>query len=89
MDARYARNVPAISEAECALLRTKKAAVIGCGGLGGHLIELLARVGVGCIRAVDGDVFEERIGSCCRKKLCWGSLRPLLPLNESERSTPV
>ena len=59
MDTRYARNVPALSEAECALLRTKKAAVIGCGGLGGHLIELLARVGVGCIRAVDGDVFEE------------------------------
>jgi len=59
MDARYTRNVPALSEAECALLRTKKAAVIGCGGLGGHLIELLARVGVGCIRAVDGDVFDE------------------------------
>ena len=26
--------------------------------MGGHLIELLARVGVGGIRAVDGDVFE-------------------------------
>lgn len=59
MDGRYVRNIPALSEAECALLQTKKVAVIGCGGLGGHLIELLSRIGVGGIRAVDGDVFEE------------------------------
>jgi len=59
MEARYSRNVPALTEGECELLRKKRAAVIGCGGLGGHLIELLARVGVGFIRAVDGDVFEE------------------------------
>lgn len=58
MEARYERNVPALSEAECALLRTKKVAVIGCGGLGGFLIELLARVGVGAMTLVDGDVFE-------------------------------
>lgn len=58
MDARYIRNVPALSEAECAALRTKRIAVIGCGGLGGHLIELLARLGVGTIVCVDGDVFE-------------------------------
>ncbi len=59
MDARYARNIPALTEAECALLRTKKVAVIGCGGLGGYLIEYLSRVGIGNIRAVDGDVFDE------------------------------
>lgn len=58
MEARYSRNVPAISEAECALLRTKRICVVGCGGLGGNLIELMTRVGVGAIRAVDGDVFE-------------------------------
>ena len=58
MDARYSRNIPALSEEECALLRRKSVAVIGCGGLGGHLIELLARIGVGHIRAVDGDQFE-------------------------------
>ena len=34
-------------------------AVIGRGGIGGCLIELLARIGVGYIRTVDGDVFEE------------------------------
>ncbi len=58
MEPRYARNMPALTEEECRLLRTKKVAVIGCGGLGGHIIELLARIGVGFIRAVDADVFE-------------------------------
>ena len=58
MDARYIRNIPALSEEECALLRTKKIAIIGCGGLGGHIIELMARVGIGAIAAVDGDVFD-------------------------------
>jgi len=58
MEERFARNIPALSEAQCALLRGKKAAVIGCGGLGGYLVELLTRVGIGSIRAVDGDVFD-------------------------------
>ena len=56
---RYSRNIPALSQAECALLRSKTVAVIGCGGLGGFLIEFLARIGIGTIRCVDGDVFEE------------------------------
>ena len=56
---RHMRNIPALSEAECALLRSKTVAVIGCGGLGGYLVEYLARLGVGCIRCVDGDVFDE------------------------------
>ena len=56
---RYSRNTPALSPSECALLGTKTVAVIGCGGLGGYLIEYLARIGIGAIRCVDGDVFEE------------------------------
>ena len=56
---RYSRNIPALSEAECTALQGKTVAVIGCGGLGGYLIEYLARIGVGSIRCVDGDVFEE------------------------------
>lgn len=56
---RYERNLPALSAAECELLRDKHVAVFGCGGIGGYLVELLSRVGVGHIRAVDGDVFEE------------------------------
>ena len=40
-------------------LGEKKAAVIGCGGLGGYAIEMLARAGVGHIRVCDVDVFDE------------------------------
>ena len=59
MQERYIRNMPALSETECEILRRKKAAVIGCGGLGGYIIEYMSRLGIGFIRAVDGDVFED------------------------------
>ena len=58
MNPRYERNIPALTEAECNTLRGKRVLVVGCGGLGGHLIDLLARIGVGALRVVDGDVFE-------------------------------
>ena len=58
MDARYERNIPALTEEECGILRKKRVLVVGCGGLGGHLIDQLTRIGIGAIRAVDGDVFE-------------------------------
>lgn len=58
MNPRYERNIPALSEAECEILRRKRVLVVGCGGLGGHLIDMLARIGVGFLRVVDGDVFE-------------------------------
>ena len=56
---RYERNIPSLTMEESELLRTKTVAVIGCGGLGGYIIEQLARLGIGMIRIVDGDVFEE------------------------------
>ena len=58
MEERYIRNLGALTEAECALLREKTVLVAGCGGLGGCLIEMLLRLGVGEIRAADGDRFE-------------------------------
>ena len=58
MEDRYLRNIPALSEEECNLLRHKRILVVGCGGLGGHIIDQLARIGVGFLRVVDGDVFE-------------------------------
>ena len=58
MDGRYARNIPALTNAECEALRQKRILVVGCGGLGGHIIDQLARIGVGFLRVVDGDVFE-------------------------------
>ena len=59
MDPRYARNIPALTEAECLLLQEARILVVGCGGLGGHIIDQLARIGIGHLRVVDGDVFEE------------------------------
>lgn len=58
MEKRYDRNFPAITEQEQELLASQHVLVIGCGGLGGYLIEFLARVGVGEMTVVDGDVFE-------------------------------
>lgn len=58
MESRYERNVPALTNAECALLRHKRVLVVGCGGLGGHIIDQLSRIGIGFLRVVDGDVFE-------------------------------
>ena len=58
MNPRYERNIPALSEAECRSLQDKRVLVVGCGGLGGHLIDMLTRIGVSSLRVVDGDVFE-------------------------------
>ena len=59
MENRYLRNLGAITEENCQLLRQKTVLVVGCGGLGGYLMEYLARIGIGTIRCVDGDVFDE------------------------------
>ena len=58
MQERYLRNIPALTEEECRLLQQKRVLVVGCGGLGGNLISILLRIGVGNLRIVDGDVFE-------------------------------
>lgn len=59
MERRYERNLPALTEAECLLLREKRVLVVGCGGLGGHIIDQLCRIGIGFLRVADGDVFDE------------------------------
>src|SRR5512136_1109406 len=59
LPARYQRNRNTISVKEQLRLFRAHVAVIGCGGLGGYVIEELARLGVGRITAIDPDVFEE------------------------------
>jgi len=56
---RYDRNKSLISQEDQDLLASKTIAVIGAGGLGGHLAELIARLGIGKLIIIDGDVFEE------------------------------
>jgi len=59
LPARYQRNRKAITVADQLTLFRSGVAVIGCGGLGGYVVEELARLGVGRIVVVDPDVFEE------------------------------
>jgi molybdopterin/thiamine biosynthesis adenylyltransferase len=59
LPARYQRNRQGISTFQQLELFRSRVAVIGCGGLGGYVIEELARLGVGEIIAVDPDVFVE------------------------------
>jgi molybdopterin/thiamine biosynthesis adenylyltransferase len=59
LPARYQRNRQAISTLQQLKLFRSKAVVIGCGGLGGYVIEELARLGVGNLVLIDSDVIEE------------------------------
>ncbi len=59
MTDRYSKNAGPLSEKEIEILQGKKVCIVGCGGLGGYAIELLARIGVGTVRIVDGDVFDK------------------------------
>ena len=57
-DFRYIKN-GILEDEEQEMLSQKKVAVIGCGGLGGYIIEMLARLGVGHLVLCDGDSFDE------------------------------
>ena len=59
LPARYQRNRQIISVSDQLTLFRSQVAVIGCGGLGGYVIEELARLGVGRIVVIDPDRFEE------------------------------
>lgn len=56
---RYICNRESITLDEQIRLAKSQVAIVGSGGLGGHLILTLARVGVGHIIVVDHDVFDE------------------------------
>ncbi len=59
LPARYQRNRKTLSVKHQLALFEARVAVIGCGGLGGYVIEELARLGIGTIVAIDPDKFEE------------------------------
>ncbi len=56
---RYLRNRDALTPDMQLRLAESRVAVIGAGGLGGNVILLLARIGIGHLVVVDGDVFDE------------------------------
>ncbi|MCP3941480.1 MAG: HesA/MoeB/ThiF family protein [Desulfobacteraceae bacterium] len=55
---RYERNFNTISLEEQDVLARSHVVIIGLGGLGGGVCEMLARTGVGTLTLVDGDVFD-------------------------------
>lgn len=66
--ARYIRNIGTFGiDGQIKLLQSH-AAVVGCGGLGGWIVELLARSGVGELRVIDGDHFTDN--NLNRQNLC-------------------
>jgi molybdopterin/thiamine biosynthesis adenylyltransferase len=65
---RYMRNREIISLEEQLKLARSQVAVVGAGGLGGVLILLLARIGIGRLLVVDQDVFDE--SNLNRQALC-------------------
>lgn len=69
---RYERN-RIFSREQQGEMASKKTAVIGCGGLGGYIVEMLTRAGVGHIVCCDGDVFSQsnlnRQLLCCEENL--------------------
>lgn len=56
---RYEKNIGTINSMEQSLLSKAKVCIVGCGGLGGYIIEMLARLGIGNLTVVDFDIFEE------------------------------
>ncbi len=65
---RYIRNMKSFSAADQAALLRSKACIVGLGGLGGTVTEILARTGIGTLNLIDGDVFEE--SNLNRQYLC-------------------
>jgi molybdopterin/thiamine biosynthesis adenylyltransferase len=56
---RYARNMRTFSLPDQAALLRSRVGVVGLGGLGGTVTEILARIGVGRLALIDGDRFED------------------------------
>ena len=69
---RYARNFDTLTRTEQDRLASAKVAVLGLGGLGGGVCEMLARTGVGHLTLIDGDVFET--SNLNRQLLCTEAL---------------
>jgi molybdopterin/thiamine biosynthesis adenylyltransferase len=66
--ARYLPNLGTIGVVGQIKLLRAGAAIVGLGGLGGYVAEALARMGIGHLLLIDGDVFEQ--SNLNRQLLC-------------------
>ncbi|MBU0971168.1 MAG: HesA/MoeB/ThiF family protein [Proteobacteria bacterium] len=65
---RYDRNFNTFSREDQEILSRSHVAIIGLGGLGGGVCEMLARTGIGILTLVDGDRFD--VSNLNRQLLC-------------------
>lgn len=56
---RYTHNLSVCNEEDFAVLQKTRVTIVGAGGLGGHLIDQLARLGIGTLKIIDDEVFDE------------------------------
>ncbi len=56
---RYTRNMKTLSAGDQLKLLGATVSVVGLGGLGGTVTEMLARLGIGRLKLIDGDCFED------------------------------
>jgi len=56
---RYVRNMKTFSPQDQVALLKAQVGVVGLGGLGGAVVEILARLGIGTLNVIDGDTFED------------------------------
>jgi len=56
---RYTRNMKTLSAGDQLKLLRATVSIVGLGGLGGTVTEMLARMGVGRLKLIDGDLFED------------------------------
>ena len=57
-DTAFSRNIGWVTAAEQGVLRRKRVAIAGLGGVGGIHLLSLARLGIGCFSIADFDVFD-------------------------------
>ena len=75
----FSRNQGALTVEQQQTLQQSRVAVVGCGGLGGYVIEQLVRIGVGQLLLFDPDVFSP---SNCNRQL--NALRHTMGHNKAE-----
>lgn len=52
------RQMSIVTKSQQTRFKESKIAVVGCGGIGGSVIEMLARMGVGKLNIIDNDTFD-------------------------------
>ena len=56
---KFSRLTKVIGKENLDNLKNKSVLILGCGGVGGYVVESLARSGIGTLILVDFDVIEE------------------------------